>query len=124
MTRTRLDSLRDAAHGLRRAARTERNMQLHLLLAGAAIAVALALRVPAAHLALIVFAIGLVLVAELLNTAVEALVDLVTEHEHPLARAAKDIAAGAVLVAAVVALACAGLILLPRLALAIFPGAR
>jgi undecaprenol kinase len=50
--------------------------------------------------ALIVFAIALVLVAELLNTAIEASVDLISPADHPLAKRAKDAAAAAVLVAA------------------------
>lgn len=50
--------------------------------------------------ALIVLAIGLVVVAEMINTAIEASIDLVTDKHHPLAKMSKDVAAGAVLVAA------------------------
>lgn len=126
MSRNWLDVFRDAARGLQRAVRTQRNLRLHLFFALAALTVALALGLPPAEVALVALAIGLVLVAELLNSALEALVDLVTGHDHPLARAAKDIAAGAVLVAAMTALVCAWLVFSPRLraALPLFTGTR
>jgi diacylglycerol kinase len=63
------------------------------------------LRLPPAAWAVLVLAIGLVLFAELLNTAIEAVVDLVSPDYHPLAKQAKDVAAAAVLVAAVTAVA-------------------
>jgi diacylglycerol kinase len=74
-------------------------------------ALGIALGLPAAHLALLLGAIGLVLVTEVFNTAIEAAVDLASPHWHPLARDAKDMAAGAVLVAAIIA-ALTGLLLL------------
>jgi diacylglycerol kinase len=55
--------------------------------------------------ALVALAIGLVVAAELLNTAVEAVVDLVSPQDHPLAKRAKDVAAAGVLVASLAALA-------------------
>lgn len=115
MNRDWFDSFNDAASGLVRAARTQRNVRVHLVAAVAAVALALYLRLGRAEVVLVALAIGLVLVAELLNSAVEGIVDLVVEHEHPAAKAAKDVAAGAVLVAAAVAVACAWLILAPRL---------
>jgi len=63
------------------------------------------LHLPAAAWAVLVLAIGMVLFAELLNTAVEAVVDLVSPEDHPLAKQAKDVAAAAVLIAALTALA-------------------
>jgi len=109
------DSFNDAVSGILLAARQQRNVRVHLLAAVAAIGVALLLRLDAVEFLLVALAIGLVLVAELLNSAVEGIVDLVVEHEHPAAKAAKDVAAGAVLVAAGVALACAWLVIVPRL---------
>src|SRR5205814_4732405 len=58
-------------------------------------------RMSSVELALLAFAISLVILAELFNTAVETVVDLITTDYHPLAKVAKDVAAGAVLVAAV-----------------------
>ena len=71
----------------------------------AAAAAGLLLRLPPAAWAIVALAVGLVFAAELVNTALEALVDLASPGEHPLAKRAKDIAAGAVLVAAAAALA-------------------
>jgi undecaprenol kinase len=62
------------------------------------------LRLPPVWWALVALAIGLVIAAELLNTAVEAVVDLVTVDDHPLAKRAKDVAAAGVLVAVLGAL--------------------
>ena len=63
------------------------------------------LRLPPFAWALVVVAIALVLVAELFNSALEAVVDLASPDDHPLAKQAKDISAGAVLVAAAAAVA-------------------
>ena len=63
------------------------------------------------QLVAVVFAISLVFVTELLNTAIEAAVDVATERYDPLAKVAKDVAAGAVLVAAINALVVAYLVL-------------
>ena len=57
---------------------------------------------------------ALIYALEMLNTVVEAIVDLVTQEYHPLAKVAKDVAAGAVLVAAIFAVAIAMIVLLPR----------
>lgn len=69
------------------------------------IAAGILLRLPLFAWGLLAGAIALVLVAELLNTAIEALVDLVSPGDHPLAKQAKDVAAAAVLVAAAGAVA-------------------
>ena len=96
--------------------RTQRNMRIHLLAALAAIAVGLALRVDAADWACILTAIGLVLTAETLNTVVEAIVDLCTDEFHPpLAKAAKDMGAGAVLISSAAAVGVGIAVFLPRL---------
>ena len=73
------------------------------MIALAVVVAGLLLRLPPLAWALVVVAIALVLIAELLNTALETVVDLVSPDDHPLAKAAKDIAAGAVLVAAAAA---------------------
>lgn len=59
---------------------------------------------------------GLVMALEHVNTAVEAVVDMVTEEYHPLAKVAKDTAAGAVLIAAIMAAIAGGIIFLPKIA--------
>lgn len=115
MRRDWFDSFNDAAGGLVRAARSQRNIRIHFLFAAVAVAAAALLRIGRTDFVLLVLAIALVLVAELVNSAIEGLVDLVAEHYHPLAKSAKDTAAAAVLVAAGAALACGYLVIGPRL---------
>ena len=81
-----------------------------MVLAAVALIAAALLRLPVWAWALVVLAIALVLVTELLNSALEAVVDLVSPHDHPLAKRAKDVGAAAVLVAACGA-AAAGVII-------------
>lgn len=80
--------------------RTERHMRSHFIAALVVLLAALFLRVSPIEFALLALSILFVLFAELINTAVEALVDLASPGFHPLAKTAKDTAAGAVLVAA------------------------
>jgi diacylglycerol kinase len=95
--------------------RTQPNAWIHALATTAVVALAGWLRLPAGDWALLVLAMMAVWMGELFNTAVEAVVDLVMPEQHPLARAAKDVAAGAVLVAALGAVAIGLLILGPPL---------
>lgn len=95
-----LQSFVFAGRGLRWVLASQRNMKLHVAAAFAALAAAAWFRINTLDLALIVFAIALVMVAEMVNSAVEKAVDLVTADNHPLAGLAKDAAAGAVLLAA------------------------
>jgi diacylglycerol kinase len=78
-------------------------MQIHVVIAVIVLFAAWWLRIPRGDVLLVFFSIALVLALELVNTAIEAAVDLATSKVHPLAKIAKDASAGAVLVAAVVA---------------------
>lgn len=100
-----------AIEGIVWALRTQRNMRVHIVLAILVTVGSLFLGIDRRGLLAIVFAISLVLVTELLNSAVEAAVDVATERYNPLAKIAKDTAAGAVLVAAINALIVAYLVL-------------
>jgi diacylglycerol kinase (ATP) len=100
-----------AIEGIVYALRTQRNMRIHVAAAVITLCGALVLGVDRISLAAIVFAISLVFVAELINTAVEAAVDVATDRYDPLAKVAKDVSAGAVLVAAMNALVVAYLVL-------------
>jgi undecaprenol kinase len=95
--------------------RTQRNLRIHAALAALVVAAGALLRLPAASWALLALAIALVVAAELLNTAVEAVVDLVSPDDHPLAERAKDLAAAGVLVAALGAAAAGAFVLYERL---------
>lgn len=115
---SRADFLRSfsfAGQGLWYVIRTQRNMRVHLAAAACAIALGAALRIDAAGWACVILAIGLVLTAEALNTVVEALTDLCTNEFHPLAKIAKDAAAGAVLISSVAAAAVGIAVFVPRL---------
>ena len=110
-TRSLLWSFNYAIQGIVYTLRTQRNMRLHVAAALATLIGALILHVDRVGLIAVVFAVALVFVTELANTALEAAVDLATSTFDPLAKTAKDVAAGAVLVAAVNALIVGFLVL-------------
>lgn len=99
-----IDSFNDAIAGLIYALRTQRNMRIHFLLALMALALGIILNISKIELLILFFTISLVIITELINTAIEAVVDLYTRKFHPLARIAKNVAAGAVLFASINAL--------------------
>lgn len=90
-----------ALRGVVEAVRGERHMRFHLAAAIVVAAVACWLQVDAHDWLWLIAAIGSVWTAELFNTAVERVVDLASPEFHPLAKAAKDVASGAVLIAAI-----------------------
>jgi diacylglycerol kinase (ATP) len=98
-----LDSFRHAAEGIAHALRTQRNMRAHLILLVLVLLAGLLYRLSPVEMAVLVFTAALVLVTEMVNTAVETVTDMITQEWHPAAKVAKDVAAGAVLVAAVAA---------------------
>lgn len=89
-----------ALEGLKYTIVTQRNMRIHYLVALGVLLVSLYLPMSKLEVLILFVTIILVLFAELINTAVEAVVDLITEDYHPLAKIAKDVAAGAVLLTA------------------------
>ena len=95
--------------------RTQRNARIHAIAGTAAIAVGLWLRISRVEWAVIVFTIALVLILEGLNTAVELAIDLASPQLHPLAKAAKDLSAGMVLIGATASVAVGLLIFGPPL---------
>jgi undecaprenol kinase len=101
--------------GIVAAVKKEAHMRVHIALAIVAIIVAAAFHISKLEWLILLLTIGSVITLELVNTAIERVVDLVTTDSHPLAKAAKDIAAGAVLVAAVVAVIVGITIFLPYL---------
>lgn len=90
-----------AIEGILWAVRTQRHLRYHLLVAMAVLLTALFFHVSSLEFILLVFGMVLVFFAEMLNTAIEVVVDMVSPEYHPLARRAKDVAAGAVLMACV-----------------------
>ena len=97
------------------AVKSERNMRWHLLSVVAAVALGLWLGLTACEWAAVVTCCSLVLSVECLNTAVEAAVDLASPEMHPLAKKAKDCAAGAVLLAAIGSAVVGCIVFVPKL---------
>ncbi|MBD2188785.1 diacylglycerol kinase family protein [Pseudanabaena sp. FACHB-723] len=109
-------SFKYAGQGVSYAFRTQRNFRIHLIIGAIALSLSLFFQISAVAFAIISLTSALVLVLELLNTALEAVVDLTVGREfHQLAKIAKDCAAGAVLVAALAALLIACVLLLPHI---------
>ena len=112
-----------AWQGLVYAIRTQRNARVHAIIGAGAIVLGLVLRISPVEFAMIFVAITLVFIAEMFNTVAEACVDLVTQEYHPLAKIAKDVAAGAVLLNAILSVIIGILVFGPHL-FALFFGAH
>lgn len=107
-------SFRYALEGIAVGIRKERNMKIHCLAVCAVMAAGIWGKLSASEWCICIALCASVIALELVNTAVEAVVDLVTEEKKPLAKTAKDTAAGAVLVMAIGAAAAGLVIFLPR----------
>ena len=103
-----------AVEGIFTCIRNERNMKIHLAVAALVVIAGWILGLSITEWCICLGLFGLVMALELVNTAVEAVVDLVTTERHPLAKTAKDTAAGAVLIAAIMAAIVGLLIFVPK----------
>jgi diacylglycerol kinase (ATP) len=110
-----LQSFNFAFEGIIHVLRTQRNMRIHFAIAVGVLIAALVVGVGRLELVALLLAISFVLIAEMLNTALEAGIDVATTSFDPLAKLAKDIAAGAVLIATVNAIAVAYLVFVERI---------
>jgi diacylglycerol kinase (ATP) len=104
------ESFNFAFEGIIHVLRTQRNMRIHFLIAAIVLIVAFAAGVSKLELIALLLAIAFVLIAEMINTAVEGTIDVATTSFDPMAKLAKDIAAGAVLIATATAVAIGYLI--------------
>jgi diacylglycerol kinase (ATP) len=111
-----LDSFNYAFEGIIHVLRTQRNMRIHFMVAAGVLIAAVAIGVTRMELIALLLAIAFVMFAEMINTAIEGAVDVSTTSFDPNAKLAKDIAAGAVLIATVTAVAVGYLIFSERLA--------
>jgi undecaprenol kinase len=102
-----------ALSGIAQAFLRERNMKIHAVMITIVIIMGCSFHITSDEWLIIILTIGLVVGLEMTNTAVEALVDLVTEEYKYLAAVAKNVAAGAVLIAAIIAVIVAVMIFLP-----------
>ena len=98
-----IDSFRYAVEGIIHVFRTQRHMRFHFFTVVAVLGLGLLYRLSRVEMAVLFLVVSGVLITEMFNTAVESVVDMVTQAYHPLAKLAKDIAAGAVLIAAITA---------------------
>ncbi len=96
--------------------RHQRNAQIHALITTLVVIFGILLQIHAGEWIMLVLCVALVLALEAMNTALEAVVDLASPQYHPLAKQAKDIAAGAVLITAIGAAIVGCIVFLPKLA--------
>lgn len=109
----RILSFKYALVGIVSALKEEPNLKFHLVAALLVIFISFILNLSGPDWIIIIFLIGFVITVELTNTAIEAVVDAFTDKEHPGAKLAKDISAGAVLVAAVTSVIVGIIVFLP-----------
>ena len=106
--------------GLQYAYRNEQNLAFDVGMAVIVVILGFILQISVTEWALLTLTIGLVISCELINTAIEAVVDLVTEEYHPLAKVAKDTSAAAVFIFAIVAIIVGLIIFGPKLIALLF----
>jgi diacylglycerol kinase len=114
-------SFRYAFSGLWYALRTQRNVRVHVLMGTLAVLLGIILRISSVEFAMIFVAITSVFIAEMFNTVIELCIDLASPDYHPLAKVAKDVAAGAVLLSAMLAVVIGLFVFGPRLWMLIRP---
>jgi diacylglycerol kinase (ATP) len=110
-----LQSFNFAFEGIIHVLRTQRNMRIHFMIAAGVLVAALIVGVSRLELVIVLMAISFVLIAEMINSALEAGIDVATTSFDPLAKLAKDIAAGAVLIATINAVAVGYLVFVDRI---------
>ncbi|WP_112181345.1 MULTISPECIES: diacylglycerol kinase family protein [Paraliobacillus] len=116
--RSRL-GLKYALNGIKYAVRSENNMKIHFVILLIVIGLGLAFQLSIVEWMLLSLTIGSVLICELLNTAIEDLLDYLAPEIHPTVGKIKDLTAGAVLIAALVSLIVGSLVFIPKI-LALF----
>lgn len=113
--RSFLDAAKNAFNGIWYCIKTQKNIRIQLIIAVIVITISLIFKLNYIEMIFIVLAIMLVLITEVINTAIESVVDLVTKEYNPIAKIAKDVAAGAVVLASVNAVIIAIIIFLIKL---------
>jgi undecaprenol kinase/diacylglycerol kinase (ATP) len=113
--KSRFGSFKFAFHGLWLLLKNEHNSRIHLLAAIVAIAVGLILKINPFEWSLLIIVIGIVFLTELLNTSLETLADLVDPEWNERIRKAKDYAAAAVLISAIISVVVGGFIFIPKI---------
>lgn len=119
--KSRLGSFKFAFDGLLFLLKNEHNSRIHLLAAIAVIILGIIVKLNQIEWAILTIVIGLVFLAELLNSSIEALADLINPEWNELIKRAKDYSAAAVLISAIMAIIAGGLIFIPKLLALIQP---
>ena len=112
-----IKSFRFAANGLKIAFTKGRNFQIQVILGVAAIVLAIILKITSLEWLALILIIASVLILELINTAIEEIVNMVSPEIQPRAKIAKDVSAGAVLIASVAAVCMGAFLFLPKILL-------
>ncbi len=110
----RIKSFGYAGRGIRTVFDSEMNMKIHLVVTLLVIICGFFFKISLTEWLFCLLCFGLVLTAEMMNTAIENFVDLVSPQQHPLAGRAKDIAAGAVLISSIISAIIGLLIFIPK----------
>jgi diacylglycerol kinase (ATP) len=110
--RNYIEPFKVALNGIVFTFKTQRHMRFHLYVVFIVVLLGLFVNLPLREMLVLLFTISLVVVAEMFNSAIEAVVDLVSPSYNPMAKFAKDIAAGAVLVTTLIALVVGALLIL------------
>jgi diacylglycerol kinase (ATP) len=114
-SRTVFDSFNYAFEGIIHVLRTQRNMRIHFVAAIAVLVFAVVVSVSKMELIVLLISIAFVLIAEMVNSAIEGAIDVATSSFDPMAKLAKDVAAGAVLIATLNAIAVGYLVFSHRI---------
>ena len=109
------NSFKYAIQGIKSALKTEQNLKIHFVVTVLAIILGVVLKINFTEWAICFLLFGFVITAELLNTAIEVTVDLAMPEKNEKAKLAKDIAAGAVLVSAIISILVGMAIFLPKI---------
>lgn len=112
-----IESFNYAVSGIITAIKTEKSMRIHYSIAVIVLLSSLFFDFSRTEFLLLLFAVSLVVISEMINTAIERTIDLITKEFHPLARLVKDVAAGAVLIATINSLIVGYLLFFERLSL-------
>jgi len=110
-----IDSFNYAIQGIIHTLQTQKNMRFHFIIAIGVLAISLFLNLSKTDILILLISITLVLVLEMINTAIETTIDIYVNYYHPLAKIAKNVAAGAVLIAAINAVLIGYLLFFDRL---------
>lgn len=109
-----VNSFKYAIEGINQALKTEQNFKIHILIMILVIIFGIILKISKNEWIICIILFGFVISLEMVNTAIENTVDLITIEKHPKAKAAKDVAAGSVLIAAITSAVIGLIIFIPK----------